>query len=430
MRQTGRLGLYSAGLLLLLIATGGAALAQGTAGTVLKAAAGKVDITPTRTAFIAGYGENRKSIAAHDPLMARCLVLEEGSTRIAFVSCDVIGVPRYQAERIRAAIKSVKPENVFISATHTHSGPDTLGQWGPDIQTSGVDQEWMASFREKAAALVDATSARLQPASLRFASTKKVPRVSKNSRVPQILDTEMGVMQAVGSDNKVIATFVNFACHPEILNNHNMSADFPHWLYDTVEAKTGAVCLYLNGAQGGMVTADFDESVTPKGENWAAAESIGTGLGQRALEIIEKAEAASDVTIQTQRRVFEVPLDNQRFKALIALKVFPAGMLKNGNIETEVNRIVIGPAEFLTLPGEALPNIGFYLKRHMTGNYKFLLGLTCDELGYILAKEDFGLDLYAYETSVSVGEKMAPMMVDNLLALMQNKKTSATAASH
>ena len=35
--------------------------------------------------------------------------------------------------------------------------------------------------------------------------------------------------------------------------------DFPHWLYGTVEAKSGGVCLYLNGAQGGMVTADYDE---------------------------------------------------------------------------------------------------------------------------------------------------------------------------
>ena len=83
-----------------------------------------------------------------------------------------------------------------------------------------------------------------------------------------------------------------------------------------------------------------------------------------------------------------------------------------------MNRIAIGPAEFLTIPGEALPNIGFYLKRQMRGSPKFLLGLCCDELGYILTPEDYGLDLYKYETSVSIGPQIEPRMIQNLQALL------------
>src|SRR5581483_8936081 len=324
------------GLGMVLAMLGGAMGAEANGAGELRAAAGKADITPTRPAYIAGYGANRKSVGAHDPLMARCLVLEEGQTRIAFVSCDLIGVPRYQAEKIRAMVKSIKPEHLYIAATHTHSGPDTLGQWGPDLQTSGVDQEWMAGFRAKVARLVDATAARLQPAVLKFASTKQVPRISKNIRVPQILDTELGVMQVLARDTqKPIATLVNYACHPEILNTHHLTADFPHWLYETVEVKAGGVCLYLNGAQGGMVTANFDETTAPKGENWQAAEAIGTSLGQRAQELLGQAEIVREAPIQTQQRVFTVPLENAQFKALIALKVFP-NLLKDGQIETEV----------------------------------------------------------------------------------------------
>ena len=87
-------------------------------------------------------------------------------------------------------------------------------------------------------------------------------------------------------------------------------------------------------------------------------------------------------------------------------------------METEVNRIAVGPAEFLTIPGEALPNIGFYLKRHMKGTPRFLLGLCCDELGYILTPEDYDLQLYKYETSVSIGQQIEPLMVQNLLATL------------
>jgi hypothetical protein len=396
------------------------------AGSLLKAAAGKVDITPTQAAFIAGYGQNRKSTGAHDTLMARCLVLESGKMRLAIVSCDLIGLPRYEGQKIRAHVKSVIPDHLILAATHTHSGPDTVGQWGPDIRTRGVDEAWMESLRDKVAHLVDSTAAQLRPANIRFASRPDVTGISKNIRVPRILDTELGVMQVTGrSDGKTIATLVNYACHPEILNNRQISADFPHWLYETVEARLGGICLYVNGAQGGMITADFDESTAPKGENWKAAEALGTSLGEQAVAALKGAEPIADTSITLQRRVFTVPLENQMFKTLIALHVFPGDVLKTGAIETEVSRFTIGPAEFLTIPGEALPNVGFYLKRHMSGQPKFLFGLTNDFLGYILAPEDYGLKLYDYETRVSVGPEIEPGMVQNLLdmALGHNSST-------
>ncbi len=219
----------------LLLATGSRIWA---AETGLRGSAGKVDITPDKPAYIAGYEMNRLSTGVHDRLMARCMVLESGGVKIAFVSCDVIGLPRYQIEKIRQAIKTVKPAQVYIAATHTHSGPDTLGQWGRDLQTSGVNQEWMANLRTKIASLVDNTVAQCKPVALKFAATTEMPRISKNSRVPQILDTELGVMQMVGAaDGKPVATFVNYACHPEVLDTRQVSADFPHWLYETVEGK-------------------------------------------------------------------------------------------------------------------------------------------------------------------------------------------------
>ncbi len=397
----------------------------------LKAAAGKVDITPERPAYIAGYGQNRLSLDAHDRLMARCLVLESGKTRIAIVSCDLIGIPRYEGQRIRAQIKSVAPEHVILAATHTHSGPDTVGQWGPDVRTRGVDEAWMNEFRDKVARLVDKTAARLLPADLRFASENGVQGISKNIRVPRILDTELGVMQVKGiADGKCIATLVNFACHPEVLNTRHITADFPHWLYDTVETEIGGVCLYLNGAQGGMITADYDESTTPKGQNWQAAETIGQNLGQHVVRLLAAASPVSNTAIRAEHAVFTVPLENRMFQTLITLKVFQGNALKNGALETEVNRLTIGPAEVLTIPGEALPNIGFYLKRHMTGQPKFLLGLTGDFLGYILTPEDYGLKLYEYETRVSVGSQMEPLMVRNLFGLITGASSAKYAAEH
>ncbi len=403
--------------------------AQAKASGDLMAAAGKVDITPSGPAYMAGYGLNRHSLDAHDRLTARCLILQSGEVRIGLVACDLVGLPRYQIERIRALVSSVTPNHLFIAATHTHSGPDTMGQWGPDIRTSGVDQAWMGDLRFKIAHLVDRTASSLRPAELKFASTTEVPRTSKNIRVPRILDTELSVMQVVSiQDGKAMATLLNYACHPEILNNRHLTADFPHWIYETVERTTGGTCLFFNGALGGMVTADYDESTAPKGENWAAAEPIGTGLGNRALEILKAAEIVKTAPITTDRRVFSIPLENVRFKTLIGLGVFPREVSPGGMIETEVSHIRIGPAEFVTAPGEALPNIGLYIKGLMHGKPNFLFGLTGDELGYILTPEDYGLPLYSYETSVSVGPETEPRMVKNIRDMLDRETAKGNSA--
>jgi hypothetical protein len=389
----------------------------------LKAAAGKVDISPTRAAFIAGYASNRKSTGQHDPLWARCLVLQNGDQKVALVSCDLLGIIRPYAERIRAMVRSVPAERVLIGATHTHSGPDTYGQWGPDRMTSGVDKEWMEGLLKKIAALVDETASRLEPAKVRFGRQAEVANCSYNARVQEILDTELLAMQVANPQGKTIATLINFACHPEVLNNRTMTSDFPHWLRLHVEERLGGVAIYMNGALGGMVTALIqNEEKYPKGEAWPEAERIGNTLAEATLASLEGASWEESPNFTFQQRIFRVPLENAGFKLLIAAKILPGELVDGSDILTEVSRFTLGPAEFITLPGEVLPNIGLYLKTKMRSPYKFQLGLTGDALGYILTAEDFVLKLYAYESSVSVGPKMGPLMTENLLALIESGK--------
>ena len=65
----------------------------------------------------------------------------------------------------------------------------------------------------------------------------------------------------------------------------------------------------------------------------------------------------------------------------------------------------IGKAQIITIPGEALPNIGFYVKRKMNTEQPFLFGLTNDAFGYMLTKEDFnGFERYSYCSRTSLGE--------------------------
>lgn len=396
-----------------------AAAGQGPAAAAFVAAAGKLDITPTRSVYIAGYGANRRSEGVHDPLWARCLVMRSGDQALALVCCDLLGLTRRHVLEIRRLVRSVPAERVLVGVTHTHSGPDTYGQWGPSPTESGVDRAWMADLVRRIAALVDETAGRLRPATVRFGTREDVEDCSYNARVAEILDTELGAVQVVDAAGKTVATLVNYACHPEVLDNHQITSDFPHWLRQRVEERLGGVAIYANGAQGGMVTALIhNESGFPKGEAWPEAERIGRALGEAALAALDGAAEVRDPAITFARRVYKVPMGNAAFRALMEAGVLPNDLNPDGTITTEVVRFTVGSSEWLTLPGEVLPNIGLRLKRKMAGTPRFLLGLTGDALGYILTPEDYGLKLYAYETRVSVGEQMGALMESNLLAMM------------
>jgi len=89
-------------------------------------------------------------------------------------------------------------------------------------------------------------------------------------------------------------------------------------------------------------------------------------------------------------------------------------------VTTTVNVINIGNAQILTIPGEALPNIGFYLKRKMHGQHNFLFGLTNDAFGYMLTKVDFGgFKRYEYVSRTSLGEMTGEDYMTQALALVE-----------
>ncbi len=83
---------------------------------------------------------------------------------------------------------------------------------------------------------------------------------------------------------------------------------------------------------------------------------------------------------------------------------------------TQVNVVNLGDAQMLTIPGEALPNIGYYLKRKMHGRHNLLLGLTNDAFGYILARVDWNsFERYDYITRTCLGEMTGEILMDKAL---------------
>jgi hypothetical protein len=105
------------------------------------------------------------------------------------------------------------------------------------------------------------------------------------------------------------------------------------------------------------------------------------------------------------------------------LRNSPLG-LKSGvdnMIRTRINLLNIGNSQILTIPGEALPNIGFYIKRNMHTAHPFLFGLTNNAFGYILTKEDYdSFERYEYITRTSLGEMTGEIYIKNALDLIDH----------
>ena len=88
-------------------------------------------------------------------------------------------------------------------------------------------------------------------------------------------------------------------------------------------------------------------------------------------------------------------------------------------VSTQLNLLNVGDAQILTIPGEALPNIGYYLKRKMRGEHNLLFGLTNDAFGYILAKVDWGsFKRYDYVSRTCLGEMTGEIYMDEALKLV------------
>ncbi len=123
--------------LLVLALLGGRGPAAGQAGKPapaarqLRAGAATSNITPRLgRILVGGWGEPRAT-DVHDELHARCLVLDDGQTRLAFVVCDSVGIDRQvfdEARRLVHKETGIPMEHQLMSATHTHSGPSWHGR--------------------------------------------------------------------------------------------------------------------------------------------------------------------------------------------------------------------------------------------------------------------------------------------------------------
>lgn len=102
-----------------------------TQGTKFQAGAATSNITPELGIEIVGGFAPFPATHVHDELHARCLVLDDGKTKLAMVVCDLLGMHRSVSVEARRLIQEsigIPAAQVLISCTHTHSAGTALGE--------------------------------------------------------------------------------------------------------------------------------------------------------------------------------------------------------------------------------------------------------------------------------------------------------------
>jgi hypothetical protein len=409
--------------------------------------------------WIAGFHNRRAANGVHDSLWARTMIIDDGSSRIAMVSLDAIGFFNDQVIDVRKRLPAeLGIDYCMIASTHVHEAPDLMGIWGESEFKSGVNKEYMELVISQTVKSVEQAVRNLEPVTLHFSKDEKsaLPLV-KDTRKPEVHDAGMYIIQAKKTDGTTKGTLISWADHPETLWSKNLllTSDFPHYFRKGVEERVGGTCVYLNGAIGGLITTHPSISVKDpvSGKeifeaSYEKAEAQGESLANIAANaILNSKDSISEGAIKLQAKTFTLPFENTMFRIAGIVGILDRGMVGGWSVRTEMAAFKIGPASFITIPGEIYPEIingGIIapegrdyeiqpveipaIRTKMQGEYKFVFGLANDEVGYIIPKSEwdnekpwlFNSESDFYGEENSAGPETAPIIHGVAMELLTN----------
>ncbi|MFO8056789.1 MAG: hypothetical protein R6V10_05800 [bacterium] len=379
---------------------------------------GREVITPDGPVWMAGFDFFRLSTGVHDDLFVRALVVRLGGEKLALVSYDLVGMQGSDVKKIKAAIKGFRPDQVILSCTHTHSGPDTMGIWGLPPIFSGKDEDYMERLARLTARAVEQAETRSRPVDAWTAVYDLDPSLTLNRRKGEPKDDTIGLMVFRDQGGATVATLINMACHPEVIwkNKRKLTADYPGVLYRLTEKKYGGGAIFFSGALGALIAPDLDKP--EEDHTWEDLENYGRDVFaevERGMGLLEKEK---ELSLLHRMSLVRVPIKNELYTRLGEFGMLEREVYEKETILTQVHLVEIGSAQFVTFPGEAYPKQGLNIRKRQKEN-SFQIGLADDELGYILYPEDYGSELYSYESSLCISPKLSVMMEEALLELME-----------
>ena len=227
------------------------------------AGAAREDITPKVGTLLYGYTPDTVSTSVHDPLQTTAVAFRQGKETAVLMTVTVGDFGTALCDEIRGKIgkeTGLPPERIIVASTHTHSAPNVSGieGWG-DIDRDYADG---ILFPAMIKACRDAIAG-LRSAEIAVGVVKSEVGINRRQ---QFRDGSIGLGQnpwgccdpymtciAVrdADTGKGIVNMIHYGCHGTAAgNNHEITRDWSGIMTDRLEAETGILTAYWNGAQG------------------------------------------------------------------------------------------------------------------------------------------------------------------------------------
>jgi hypothetical protein len=426
--------------------TSGVGLAQK---PVLRAGAFAQDVTPEKfPVSVNGGFADRWAKSAHDPLHARCLVLDDGKTKLAIVVVDSCMIPRelLDAAKTLAEKKTGIPSgHILISATHTHTAPTVAG-----VFQSEPDEGYARFLTERIAEGIEKAHDRLAPAKAAwvvgkepshvfnrrwkmkpgvvnadpFGGTTDRVRMNPPRASPELLepagpiDPEVTVLSVRSPDDKPLALFANYSLH-YVGDMPPLSADYFGVFAEVVAGKLKAgpdfVAALSNGTSGNINNIDFKEPAA-KAKPGERSRQVAEAVADAAIKALDGVEHRAEVGLAVANRRLTLPVRKPTRQELERAQ----GILEKAKgrelrtpeevyarettllakypetVELQLQVIRVGDLAIAAIPCEVFVEIGLSIKKHSPFRPTCVVSLANGYNGYLPTPGHH--DLGGYET--------------------------------
>jgi neutral ceramidase len=422
------------GIILLTCVLGSSAKGQ------LKGGTAKVDITPPVGAWLSGYGSRDKpSEGILDPLYAKALVLDDGKSKIAIVSADLLWVPLEMTNDIRQKVQEklgIPQQNVMICGTHTHFAPkiDRIAKDWPDAAAAQIDEAYVQVLKrkifdsiilaEKGSKQVKLGVGKGEMTEIVYNRRTKKPdgTVAMTFNLPAAnadltfgpVDPELCVLRVDDSDGAMVAAVVNYACHPvsgdPIRDKfYYISADYPAYTAQVVEQAEGGNCIFLLGTAGNINPVRINMK-----NPWI---QTGKALGGAVLRHLQFTQPCGDVKISALKQPVSLPLK----KDLPPERKLSVGK-DDETQDTEIQALRIGDIYIVGLPGEVLVEIGLEIKAKAGVENLFVVSIANDAVGYVCPRAAYKEGGYEPGDGTNLAPGAGEIITEQALKLIEQIK--------
>ena len=326
------------------------------------------------------------------PLHAKAVVIEKGDRRIALVSLDLIGLAGeavggmagFRAQVAEASGGAVRPDDLVLASTHTHSGPESIAL--SELYHTEDFRKWSSQLAERIGSAVRKASASMRPARL-MAGSRSAPELAVNRRIkttrgiasvrrelpPDVvigpegpIDEEVRVAAFADGSNRPIAILVNFTAHPVLeMCIKQVSPDYPGEMSLELQRRhPGATVLFFQGACGNINPPTGPRSADAAGE-------YGHKLAELVDEALGDLHAVGGDKLALSWKTLRLPARTV------------TGEPQAEPLETRIGAARIGDAAFVFLPGEPFVEIGLAIREASPCGFTAVVGYADDYIGYI-----------------------------------------------